>query len=259
MFPRSLCPRGTLAGLFMHVFVAGLVYIGATTPAHASDTVFAGGGTMAQIVDGGGTRTTLTLINLDSSAAPYTLYFYDDNGNPFALSTTAGGSSSILAGTLNPNASIIIQTNGAGATISQGWAQLITNNTIAGSAVFGIPVNGQFLQASCPLDTGEDDRFGLPFDHTTSVTGVAIANSWIQTPLTVTVTIFDINGNQILTDSFSVPGSGHTAFMLTDRYPQLAGVRGFALFSGSYFMNVLGLRATATTFTSITPIVAVGW
>jgi hypothetical protein len=196
---------------------------------------------------------------LDGSAAPYTLYFYDDNGNPLALTTTAGAPASVLAGTLNPNASTIIQTNGGGGTILQGWALLITNNTIAGSAVFGIPLNGQFVEASCPLDTGQDYQFGLPFDHTTSVIGVAIANSWITTPLTVIVTIYDLNGNPILTDTITVPGSGHTSFMLTDRYPQLAGVQGFALFTGSYYMNVLGLRATSTTFTSVTPIVASGW
>ena len=210
-------------------------------------------------MDGGGTRTTITLINLDNSAAPYTIYFYADNGNPLTLSTTAGTPSSILAGTLNPNSSAIIQTNGGGGTILQGWALLVTNNTIAGSAVFGIPLGPTFVEASCPLDTGQDHQFGLPFNHTNSVTGVAIANAWLATPLSIGVTIYDLNGNQILTDKMSIPGLGHTAFMLTDRYPQLAGVEGFVVFTGGYYMNVLGLRATATTFTSITPIVADGW
>jgi hypothetical protein len=255
MFPRLSSILPMVAAL--------LSYVPLAAPAHAADIVYAGGGALSQIVDGGGTSTILTLINLDSSAAPYTLYFYDDNGNPLTLSTTssttAGAPASILAGTLGANSSTIILTNGGGGTVLQGWALLVTNNTIAGSAVFGIPLNGQIVQASCPLDTGQDYQFGLPFDHTTSVTGVAIANSWITTPLTVSVTILDLNGNQILTDTITLPGSGHTSFMLTDRYPQFAGVQGFALFSGSYYMNVLGLRATATTFTSITPIVADGW
>jgi hypothetical protein len=257
MFPRL--------SSVLRIVAAFLSYVSLAAPAHAADIVYAGGGALSQIVDGGGISTILTLINLDSSAAPYTLYFYDNNGNPLRLSTstmsstTADAPASILAGTLGPNASTIILTNGGGGTILQGWALLVTNNTIAGSAVFGIPLNGQIVQASCPLDTGQDFQFGLPFDHTTSVTGVAIANSWITTPLTVSITILDLNGNQILTDTITIPGSGHTSFMLTDRYPQLAGLQGFALFSGSYYMNVLGLRATATTFTSITPIVAGGW
>jgi hypothetical protein len=236
--------------------VSGFVSLSA--PAQAADIVYAGGGALSQIVDGGGTSTILTLINLDGSAAPYVLYFYDDNGNPSTLSTTVGVGSSI-SGTLGPLATNIIKTNGNGGTILQGWALLITNNTIAGSAVFGIPLNGQLVQASCPLDTGQDYQFGLPFDYTTSVVGVALANSWLTTPLTVTVSIYDVNGNPILSDTITIPGLGHTSFMLTDRYPQLAGVQGFALFTGSYYMNVLGLRATSTTFTSVTPIVTNGW
>jgi hypothetical protein len=228
-------------------------------PAPASDTVYAGGGALAQIVDGGGTRTTITLINLDQTSAPYTLFFYDDNGNALALSTTAGAPSSILAGTLAPLASVIIKTNGNSASTLQGWALLVTENTIAGSAVFGIPVGGQYAEASCPLDTGSNTQFGLPFDSTTAVTGVAIANSWLSAPLAVGVTVYDLTGKPLLTDTITLPSNGHTSFLLTTRYPQLANQQGFVVFSGSYYMNVLGLRATATTFTSVTPIIANGW
>ena len=231
----------------------------AAAPHKASDTVYAGGGVLAQIVDGGGTRTTITLINLDQTSAPYTLFLYDDNGNALSLSTTAGAPSSILAGTLAPLASVIIKTNGNSASTVEGWALLVTENTIAGSAVFGIPVGGQFAEASCPLDTGSNTQFGLPFDSTTAVTGVAIANSWLNAPLAVGVTVYDINGNQLLTDTITLPTNAHTAFLLTTRYPQLATQQGFVIFSGSYYMNVLGLRATATTYTSVTPIIANGW
>ena len=235
----------------------------ASLPALASDVVYAGGGTLAQIVDGGGTKTTITLINLDSTPADYVLYFYGDDGNPMALVTTAnptaGTPADALYGTLAAHGSAIIKTAGASAAVLEGWALLITENTVAGSAVFGIPLNGQFVEASCPLDTGADTQFGLPFDSTSAVTGIALANSWLATPLTVGVTIYDINGNQILTDNITLPGNGHTAFLLTSRYPRLANSQGFAVFTGSYFMNVLGLRATGNTYTSVTPIVADGW
>ncbi len=230
-----------------------------SSTALGSDTVYAGGGTLPQIVDGGGTKTTITLINLDDVPAPYTLYFYDDNGNPLAMSTTAGAPASILSGTLDSRGSVTIKTNGGGATTLQGWALLVTENTIAGTAVFGIPINGSYAEASSNLDTGANTKFGLPFDGTTSVTGVAIANSWLPTPLVIGLTVYDLHGNQLLTDTIVLPGNGHTSFLLAARYPQLATQQGFAVFSGSYDMNVLGLRATGNTFTSLTPVVASGW
>ena len=237
--------------LFTASFIAGTAF--------GSDTVYAGGGTLPQIVDGGGTKTTITLINLDDVPAPYTLYFYDDNGNPLAMSTTAGAPASILSGTLDSRGSVTIQTSGGGATTLQGWALLVTENTIAGSAVFGVPLNGTYAEASSNLDTGSNTRFGLPFDSTTSVTGVAIANSWLPTPLVVGLTVYDLHGNQSLTDTIVLQGYGHTSFLLNARYPQLKNQQGFAVFNGSYNMNVLGLRATGSTFTSLTPVVASGW
>jgi hypothetical protein len=261
MFPRFSVTRFSFA-------LGALAALLISLPAHAADIVYSGGGALSQIVDGGGTHTIFTLINLDSSAAPYTLYFYDDNGNPLPLSTTtttttsspAGAPSTSVTGTLPPLGSVIFTTDGSSPIVVEGWAFLVTDNTIAGSAVFGIPLNSLYVEASCPLDTGANMQFGLPFDSTTAVTGIAIANSWMSsTPLTIGVTVYDINGNQLLTDTVTLPGNGHTSFLLTTRYPQLATQQGFVIFTGSYYMTVLGLRATATTFTSVTPIVASGW
>jgi hypothetical protein len=257
MFPRTSRAIALGAASFLATSCLTIWVVG--TPAYASDIVYAGGGALPQVVDGGGSRTTITLINLDGVMAPYTLFFYDDNGNPMVLSTTAGVPASILSGTLDPFGSVTIKTSGSAPSTSQGWALLVTENTIAGSAVFGIPLSGLYNEASCPLDTGSNSQFGLPFDSTTAVTGVAISNSWLPTSLAVGVTVYDVHGNQLLTDTFTLPGNGHTSFLLTARYPQLATQQGFVIFSGSYYMNVLGLRATSSTFTSVTPIVASGW
>jgi hypothetical protein len=70
---------------------------------------------LAEIADGGGIQTTLTLVNLDSLPAPYTLTFYDDNGNPLTLSTAAGPPSSQLTGILGSGASTRNQAVVAGA------------------------------------------------------------------------------------------------------------------------------------------------
>ncbi len=153
-------------------------------------------------------------------------------------------------------------------------------NQIAGSAVFGLPLaSGLFAQASCPLDTGQDYIFSLPFDETggatSAQTGVALANSIAdanaqtnganQTAY-VNVSFFDQNGNAIPVPAGEVPVEilpfgGHESFMLDTKYPQIIGQKGTVVFTGRdssanpYIIKVLGLRATDTTFTSITPIV----
>ncbi|HEV2200796.1 MAG TPA: hypothetical protein VGR73_13330 [Bryobacteraceae bacterium] len=246
----------------------------ASAPARASDIVYSGGGTLAQIVDGGGTNTIFTILNMDSVTAAYTLNFYDDNGNPLTLSTTAGAAGTSVSGALPSGGSAIIQTSGAGSAVLQGYAVLATTNQLAGSAVFGIPLaTGTFAQASCPLDTGFDYIFAIPFDQTSdqtaAKTGVALVNSFGDAPyqtnggdtVTLAATFYDQNGTTVALPSITLPLGQHTAFLLDQHYPQIAGQKGAVVFQGtdtkgsSYAFKVLGIRATGSTYTSITPIV----
>ena len=117
-----------------------------------------------------------------------------------------------------------------------------------------------------PLDTRVDSVFALPFDHTTAVTGVALANTYQHTPLSIRITVYDLNGNVILTDGIQLPGLGHTAFLLTNKYPQFARQQGLVVFTPTAtdqqmnpngYMNGLGLRANLaqTSLSTVTPIV----
>lgn len=251
------------------IAIAALVVL----PVYASDIVYAGGGAFTQIEDGNATQTTITLVNLDSVAASYTLYFYDDNGSPLNLSTTAGIGPS-LKGSLPVNGSTTIQTNGGGTTALTGWGLLLTDTntatgnkfTIGGSVVFGQPLSGiSLVEASVPLDTGADTIWAVPFDQTgTTVAGVAVANSWQNTPITVNVTAYDQNGTSLFAapKTIQLKGNGHTSFLLTN-YTELTGQKGIVVFTGvpsdqnnaQGWINVLGLRATPVTLTSIIPLV----
>ena len=237
-----------------------------STVARASDWTLPGGGTFAQIVDQGGARTTFTLTNLDQTPAPYTINFYKDDGTPLTLVTTAGTASS-LTGTIPVNGSAEFATNGpATSALVQGYAVLVTSNTISGSAVFGLPIGAGFYESTCPLDTGADFEFGIPFDHTVAgtVVGVALANPYLYAPLTINVTAYDQSGNKLATNPVTLASGAHTAFLLTNQFPALAGKRGTIWFSGSDSggntanFNVLGVRATTNTYTSIVPIVPDG-
>jgi hypothetical protein len=233
--------------------------------ARASDITQPGGGTFAQIMDQGAARTTFTLTNLDPTPAPYTISFYKDDGTPLALSTTAASSpAASLTGSIPVNGSVEFATNGpASSTLVQGYAVLVTQNTIAGSAVFGLPIGNGFFESTCPLDTGTDFVFGIPFDHTVAgtVVGVALANAYGYAPLTINVTAYDQSGNKLATTPVNLANGAHTAFLLTSQFPALAGKRGTIWFTGAdsggnqALFNVLGVRATNTTYTSIVPIV----
>jgi hypothetical protein len=258
-----------------------------SVPARASDIVYPGGGTLAQIMDGGGTNTIFTIVNLDSVIAQYQLSLYGDNGQPLTLSTTAGVNSS-FSGTLGPNGSIIIQTNGAGSAVLQGYAVLATGqiaetstgtvtslgNQLTVSAVFGLPLpSGTFAQASCPLDTGFDYIFAIPFDQsgdaTAAETGLALANSFgdqiYQTnggeTVTVAATFYNQNGTPVTLPPITLALGQHTSFMLDQQYSQTKLQKGMVVFQATdstgnpYGIKVLGLRATGSTLTSITPII----
>jgi hypothetical protein len=238
--------------------------------AYAADVSSPGGGVLAQIFDGGGAHTTVTLTNLDNTTASYTLNFYHDDGTPLTLITTAGTNSS-LAGALPVNGSIIIQTNGPTTVpLVQGYAVLVTNNTIAGTAAFAFIFGGELVQATCPLDTSQDWVFGIPFDNSVpgNTTGIAVGNAYGYSPLNINIVGYDQNGNQIAPPTIKVMQEGtHTAFAVTDLSPAFATAKGTLWFTGTdsggnpAYFNVLSLAANnfSLTFTSVVPIVPQGF
>jgi hypothetical protein len=213
-------------------------------------------GVIAQVVDRGSWKTIITLVNVDTSVGAYVIKFYADNGSPMTLPTTAGTTNTI-AGTLPVNGSVVIETAGTAAALSQGWALVSTTNKITGNAIFRQTVSGRpDFEASMPVIVYvEDNEYLLPFDHITASTGVAIVNPLSFTTITVSVTFRDEQGNQFYADSLTLGPLAHAAFSLAQRYPQSQGRRGVVeLSTSSTAMSVLGLRFGPAAFTSILPM-----
>jgi hypothetical protein len=76
------------------------------------------------------------------------------------------------------------------------------------------------------IDYLESTDYLLPFDHTVSSTGLAVVNPDSFETITVTVTFRDEQGSQFYIDSFTRGPLAHSAFSLSERYPQSKGHRG---------------------------------
>jgi hypothetical protein len=135
-----------------------------------------GDSVITHVADGGGWKTTITVINLSSAkAAAFTLNFYGDDGKPKQFSFVGVGSYAVLTGTLAPAGEVIIKTTGSGTASAQGWASFdfSTSDDISGFSVFSYS-NGQ--EAVVPFESIIDDQQLLSFDNTGAQgMGVALA------------------------------------------------------------------------------------
>jgi hypothetical protein len=263
------------------------LFLSISVPAGASDVINPGGGTFAQIVDGGGTHTTITLVNLDAVPVPFTLSFFADDGSPLYLATTAG-TNAVYSGVLPVGGSTIVQSSGGGEAITQGYATVTArdaacagygagdgNCQIGGSAVFGITLNGQLLEATAPLDTGAANILSIPFDANSANTGIAIANSVGDNPLqldgpqsaNLVITFYDQSGANFYSTTMSLPNGQHVSFSLASQFPQAAGKTGIVVLRSldsilnPYYIKAIGFRTNlaGTTYTSIAPLIPCNW
>ena len=220
---------------------------------------------ITQVADGGGWRTTITIINLSQTVdAVFYLNFYGDDGSPttFNFVGVEGCPCSYIQGTMSPAASVVVQTAGVGA-VTEGWAQFDYFNTsefVSGFAVFS---NGNGNEAAVPFESDIAGNEILSFDNTNGYgMGVALANSDALT-VTISATFRDGSGNVLGTDTFTMDSMTHTAFIFAQQWPFTAGQRGTVYLqptdsSGTAFgLAILGLRYTPKgAFTSVTSLQA---
>ncbi len=209
---------------------------------------------LAHVADGGQWTTTLTLVNLDTVPAPYTLDFYADDGSPLTLGIAGIGAVATTSGVLPVNGSTVLQTTGDQG-LRQGWAYLDTLQSIGAQAIFKSQLNGRAdYEAAVPIDQGSTSIL-IAFDNSGGYfTGVAIANTDSSFPANVTVTFYNAQGVQIGSGTFALQPSGHVSLLLNQSYPFTAGMTGTVEFTSDNGSIVgLGLRFNPTgPFTSTT-------
>jgi len=212
--------------------------------AHAQATV------LPQFAFGGGWYSALYFTNSNGSPVAFTVNFVSDAGTPLSVPAVNGSSVNI---NLVAHGSAVIEAPNAGDLV-QGYASFTLPAGVSGYGVFRHSVAGQPDQeAVVPLSDAQATSSLLTWDDINLITAVAIVNP-SSTANTVTVNVWDENGNSVGTSSVALPAGGKTAVLLRS-LPGLAGVAGkrgsaqFSVTTGS--VAVLGLRANGGALTSI--------
>jgi len=203
---------------------------------------------LVHLADGLQWTTTFNIVNLDTTEASYTLYFYADGGTALSLSFAVDGGAvqtgTSYNGVLAVNGSAVIQTNG-GPVLNQGWAHLTSDQKIGAQAVFVEHTNIADYEAAVP--TGQYlTGFRLPFDNTNGYfTGVAIINGDQVNSVTVNATFRDQTGAAIGSgtpvQAAVIKPYGHTAVLLNLSFPFTAGQIGTVDFTCSVYCQISGL------------------
>lgn len=205
---------------------------------------------LPQFVFGGGWYTALYFTNTNDAAVPLAVNFVSDTGAPLVVPAVNGSTANI---NLVAHGTAIIQAPNSG-NLVEGYASFTLPAGVTGYGVFRESVPGQPDQeAVVPLSNALATSNLLTWDETTLVTGLAIVNP-SSTANTVSVTVWDENGNTIGTSSVPLAAGNKTAVLLPN-LPGLIGVggmRGSAQFSVTAGgVAVLGLRANGSALTSI--------
>jgi hypothetical protein len=217
---------------------------------------------MAHLAIGDGWSTTTVLMNPGANFAQAHVGYFGDSGYPllFPLTTSSAGgvtTASIADQIMAAHSMFEVESAAQpGDALQEGSADLTTDGRVNGFIRFRYAPRDQ--DATVPLETRKAGAYLLSFDNTNGIaTGVALANL-SASAANVAVVMRDDTGAQIGSASLPLPAKGHTAFVLTDKFPNLASHGGTVEFdtpSGAQ-ISVLGLRfPPGQQFTTI-PVIA---
>jgi len=219
-------------------------------------------GSFAQVVSGGGWKSTLTLINLTATPVNAQVNIYADDGTPAVVPMTfpqygsANTLSSSASVTVGPNDSVVVQSNASSPTVGVGWADVLASGALSGYLTVESNSPGQpNSEATVPLDARLSNSLVLPYDNTNGAqTGLAVANQ-SSTAQTITATVFDQNGVQLGTTQLNLKPFGHASFFLSGQFAKSANQLGIVQFQSAAGVTGIGLLMSPTgVFTSI-PII----
>jgi uncharacterized repeat protein (TIGR01451 family) len=170
-----------------------------------------------QVVEGGGYKTSLILLNTSDSVEAGTLRIFDNRGA--ALGVRQAGStlppSSTYAYNIRPRGVYVFQTEGSSTTVLAGWAQVepdADTSTPAGAGLLSYTTDG-LLRSETGIPSANPSTHARVYVDRSGGhnTGIAIADPAGE-GLHATMKAFQVDGNTISgTGSLDLIGYGHDA------------------------------------------------
>jgi hypothetical protein len=204
--------------------------------------------TISHIADGGGWRSSIILVNTDTVPALYAVNLWSDAGVSYAPPLALGAAT----GSIPVGGSTIIETADTASVLSEGWAQVMSNQSVGGTAIFRYDPWSQ--EAAVPLLSSGGVKLEIPYQVGSGLSlGVALANPSATQSASLTEVIRDQNGNPLASRTLTLAAQNHTAFNPT--FPSTVAGGGVVEYDSSVNVFGLGIRSapegTALAFTSL--------
>ncbi|UCF35450.1 MAG: hypothetical protein JSU96_11425, partial [Acidobacteriota bacterium] len=206
-------------------------------------------------------KTTLFLINDTSHVSEGRIEFYDDQGDPLAITVDETTSSSFPI-SLQPSSLTRIVTAGSGA-VKSGWAHVHASQPLIGAGTFGI-IDGQdriLTEVGIPEGIpGKDftlfaDMIGI------SRTGLALSNPSSSEEAVIAIELNDREGNLLATQQWRLSPLGLRARFIDEFFAEVAGIQeleGSLHITSDTDFSGITLRSTGDQLTSMPLVPAPG-
>ncbi len=181
------------------------------------------------IQDGGGWKTEITIVNLESTAAPFELLMRKAGSGNWSISVAATSVITVedayIRGKLAPFGSVTLETTGTSNTLETGHAFLYSLDNIRLGAKAVIRNQEKKVSLTLPLSPEREDRLLIPFDNTGNARASLL---WLsETPYTmIDYVVLSQEGKELLKGNFQFDQNTQDLFVLAERFPQLKGIRG---------------------------------
>jgi hypothetical protein len=138
--------------------------------------------------------------------------------------------------------------------IAVGWAEVQSTANVAAYAVFRQKIrDGVYSEAVVSMDSSSGSARQFAFDNSNGyVTGLALSNVSKTERAIIRCIVRDQGGSTLSQDDVPLDPSGHTSFVIQEKFPSSSGKLGTLVIQSNVAISALGLRFSPfQSFTSV--------